>query len=80
MKVAPWPRLLRDLGRRRARTTRLLSNGWGMIPAGTVGHVVGWHSWSDLSFTADPCARCGCRASISRLSRRDVELIEPEQG
>jgi hypothetical protein len=91
LRVVPWPKRLRDLGRldrgcssarsARARLRRDIGNGIGLAPAGTLGHVKsagnGWHL---LSFEADPCPCCRVKWRCGKLSKDDLELIEEGAG
>jgi len=64
----------REFRGRKVKTTRVLTNGWCIIPLGTVCTVTG--KFGGLDFVSDPCPQCGVRVNISRVSPEDVDLVD----
>lgn len=62
-----------ELQKRRWRTTRPLTNGWGTIPAGVEVQITGKRGGLNLS--VEPCGSCGLRAHVSKVFPNDVEEI-----
>lgn len=75
VQVVPHPKLKRDYVGRWVRTLRQMSNGWGVIPAGTLATVrVQNNKGSDL--VTEPCICCGLQAKISAISVDGIEFVE----
>ncbi|EBQ4765837.1 hypothetical protein QFR45_004835, partial [Salmonella enterica] len=74
--VVPHPKLKREYKGRLVRTTRVLKNGWGLIPLGAVATVT-HQSPKGSELTFEPCDCCGLKAIISHVSMDSIEFIEP---
>ncbi|SQC37005.1 Uncharacterised protein [Klebsiella pneumoniae] len=74
--VVPHPKLKREYKGRLVRTTRVLKNGWGVIPLGAVATVT-HQSPKGSELTFEPCDCCGLKAIISHVSMDSIEFIEP---
>ncbi|EKK2842880.1 hypothetical protein ACNVEU_004106 [Salmonella enterica subsp. enterica serovar Typhimurium] len=74
--VVPNPKLKREYKGRLVRTTRVLKNGWGLIPLGAVATVT-HQSPKGSELTFEPCDCCGLKAIISHVSMDSIEFIEP---
>jgi len=68
---------LEDMQARRWRTTRDLSNGYVMIPAGTVVEIT--YKRAGLNLRSEPCGSCGVAVHVSRCSPGDVEEIPADE-
>lgn len=77
LKVVPHPKLKRDYKGRIVRATRDLTNGWGTIPAGSVGTISN-QSPKGSSIDFPPCECCGLRAHISRVDVSGIEFVEQQ--
>ncbi|ETS32083.1 hypothetical protein PTE_01841 [Photorhabdus khanii NC19] len=73
--VVPHPKLKREYKGRLVRTTRVLKNGWGLIPLGAVATVT-HQSPKGSGLTLEPCDCCGLKATISHVSMDSIEFIE----
>lgn len=58
---------------RKVRTLIKMQNGLMVIPAGSICEIT--RKFDGFNLTADPCLNCGVRIRITRVHRRDVELI-----
>lgn len=76
-RVVEHPRLKRDYADRVVRTKRDLTNGWGVVPAGSVG-TIKYQSPKGSDIFFEPCDCCGRKARISRVSMHDIEFVEEE--
>lgn len=68
-----WPKLKRDHIGLTVKTLTILRNGFCEIPAGTICTVT--YSRGGLHLLSDPCKLCGIRISITKVSYKNVELI-----
>ncbi|MBX8557048.1 hypothetical protein K5D43_21465 [Pseudomonas cichorii] len=75
LKVIPHPKLKRDYAGKRVRTLRDLSNGWGIIPAGSLA-VIQLQSPKGSSLMVDACSCCGMKPIISAVNAGDIEFVE----
>ncbi len=57
----------------KVRSLSDLSNGWCVIPKGTVFTVSRSHG--GLRLKSDPCPCCGVQVKISQVKECDVEII-----
>lgn len=74
-RVVPHPKLKREYVGRRVRTLRPFSNGWGVIPSGSLATVRAQNNkGSELISDACPC--CGLQAKISAIGVEDIEFVE----
>jgi len=58
---------------KKVRTLIKMQNGWAVIPADSICTIT--RKFNGFSLTSEPCPKCGIRIRISRVHRRDVELI-----
>jgi len=58
---------------RKVRTLIEMRNNNMVIPAYSLCTIT--RKFDGFNLTSDPCKHCGVRISISRVHRRDVELI-----
>lgn len=72
------PKLNRDWVGLRVRLKRPAKNGFGSLPAGTVGTVDGYSGVRGIGIETDKCNCCGVSVFIVGLSRGDFEILTPE--
>lgn len=56
-------------------TRRDMTNGWGMMPAGTAVRVT--YKRSGLTIESLPCSSCHVRMHMSRVPPTDLDVLEP---
>lgn len=58
---------------REVRTLIKMQNGYGVIPEGTICKIT--RKFQGYSLTTAKCGHCGMQIRISRVHRRDVQLL-----
>jgi hypothetical protein len=58
---------------KKVRTLIEMRNGLMVIPEGTICTIT--RKYQGFNLTSEPCKSCGVQIRISRVHRRDVELI-----
>jgi len=71
------PKRKKDWVGLRVRSRKDLRNALGKIPAGTIFTVN--RNYAGLQLESDPCPHCGVRFFITKVSERDVTIIEEEE-
>lgn len=68
----------KEVSGKRVRLLRDAQNGYGKIPAGTVGVIETGYNIRDgrLHFMADKCDCCNIQMRIGGMSYNDFELID----
>lgn len=70
-----FPQLVRQLAGLPVRLLRPITTGSATYPQGAVATIRQATSWERLTLYGEPCACCGVRLIIARVSWRDVEVI-----
>ena len=58
---------------RKVRSLRDMRNGYAELPAGTIFTITG--KYKGFSLVSDPCATCGVKIHIGRVSGASLELV-----
>lgn len=74
-KVVPHPKLKRDYVNRKVRTTRELSNGYGVVPIGSIA-TINNQSPTGSTLFFEKCSCCSVAMKMLRVCKQDIEFIE----
>ena len=58
----------------RVKTLRTMTTGVAVVPVGTVCTITG--KFNGFELESVPCQTCGVKVLITRVSPRDVDLLE----
>jgi hypothetical protein len=58
---------------KKVRTLIKMQNGFMVIPEGSICTIT--RKYQGFNLTSEPCEHCGVRIRISRVHRRDVDLV-----
>lgn len=75
IKIINPPRLKRDWKGKRVRSIRIMQNGWGIIPSGTIFTIEKQNNYGS-QLLSDKCPNCGAQIRISQVKASDIEFIE----
>ena len=65
---------LEQLKGQRVKTLRTMTTGVAVVPVGTVCTITG--KFNGFELESVPCQTCGVKVRITRVSPRDVDLLE----